>query len=338
MKRKLVVAAIVIAVFVALVVISIYEPTRIMRGLALREAFFNGRPTSYWRDIIRVDGAAGKLADETVDAFDDPSAIPVLRECLADPDPNVRWPTVYLINEAGFIRDIEPAARRALDDPNIDVKLAGLRVVRRLGREASSTIPKLVDLTSDDDLNIVAAAHYALWEIDTEEALKAGRWQELQSTKYQFSVVMPGTPEKDEASVQTPYGEAPLHRFSVSFGFARCIVGVSEYSEQVLSDFSVEDRYDSAAEVTADALGGTLARHEPIEQHGQIGRDQLIEVEGKANMHTRVFLIGTRSYQANITYPPGTVSPKAVAHYLDSLRIEFVPEPIAEEVTGGDAP
>lgn len=325
MNRKLIVAVLASSALLLLAVVIIYEPTRILRGLALRESFFNGRPTSYWRDVIRADGESGELTIETLNSFDDLAAIPVLRECLSDRDPNVRWPAVYLIGQAGLNRDIEAAARKALNDPHINVKLAALRVIRRLGREALSAIPRLIELAADDELNISAAAQYALWEIDTEEALTAGGWEEFQSAKHQFSVMMPGPPEEDEKSVQTPYGNAPLHSYSVSFGFARCVVAVSEYSEQVLTDLSVEDRYDSAAEVTANALGGTLVRHEPIEQHGRSGREQIIEVEGKATMHTRGFLVGNRSYLVSITYPPGTVSSKAIAHYLDSFRIEFSP-------------
>jgi hypothetical protein len=132
---------------------------------------------------------------------------------------------------------------------------------------------------------------------------------------------MPGLPDEDDTLVDTPYGDALTKSFSVSFGLAHFVVAVTNNSPQVLEDSSIEERYDLAAKATAHALGGRLVQYGPIQQHGHGGREQVIEVEGEVMLHFRVFLVGNRSYQVNITYPPGTVSPNVVTFFLDSFHL-----------------
>jgi hypothetical protein len=324
-KRHLFIGVVIGLSALALTLAAIYEPTRIVRGLVLREPFFRGLPASYWRDEIRVDGEAGRVKETTIDTFGDLDAVPVLRRCLRDRDPNVRWPSVLLFQHAGFIEDVEPALRNALDDPDIGVQIQGIRGLTRLRRESLAAIPRLQELAHAADVSVRSNAHYALWEIDQNAALTAGAWATFASDEWQFSVELPGKPEVESTSLETMYGSAPMHEFSIPFGAAYCIVAVTEYDPQVTRDFSVDERYGMAAEGLAENLGGALAQDESIQQSGLIGREHVVEVKGKATLHTRIFLVGDRSYQINITYPPGFVSPNAVSHYLDSLRIDYRP-------------
>ncbi len=333
MKRKRLLRLIILlACVIGLLFAAAYEPTHIGRGLLRNEAFFRGYPTGYWREVVGADGRAGAIDINTAMLLEDPRAVSVLLECLADPDPNVRWPSVILLQRAGSPREVEPALRGALDDEDLDVRFQAMRALARLRRAAMQAVPRLVELSKDDDLRISTRAHYALWEIDPETASAAGGWREFTSAKWQFSVIMPGPPEEEVGSIDTLYGRVPIHSFGVSYGVARCTVAVSEYSPESTEDLSLEERFDSAVGETATALGGSLIRYQPIEQHGYSGRVKLIKIDGKATSHTRLFPVARRGYQINITYPPGdVVSPTAEDFFLGSLRITYTPKPAAEE-------
>src|SRR5579862_4720093 len=94
------------------------------------EAFYQGKPTSYWSQKIRILGEAWRsgnsaspspLADrfhsifqsgdiyteeqEAVALFKDPSALPVLLALLKDESPVVRSAGVYLLDKTGLPAD-----------------------------------------------------------------------------------------------------------------------------------------------------------------------------------------------------------------------------------------
>jgi len=330
MKRKLLVwSFVVLACVIGLVLAAKYDPTHIVPGLLRNEAFFRGYPTGYWREVIGADGRAGELDVATVLLFEDPDAVPVLLECLSDPDPKVRWPSVILLQRAGSAREVEPVLRHALDDADLEVRLQALRALARVGYVAAPALPRLIEFSKDEDLDTRVCARYALWEIDSETASTVGGWQEFTSERWQFSVTVPGPPEKEVNVLDTPNGQVPIESFGVNYGMARCIVAVSEYSPEGAGDLPLKDRFhESQAEGKAAALGGSLIRCGAIEQHGYSGREDLIKVDDGAINCARLFPVGLRLYQISITYPRrGAVSPKAEEFFLGSLRITYSPIP-----------
>lgn len=337
MKRKPLVWLFVILVCViGLALAAKYDPTHIVPGLLRNEAFFRGYPTGYWREVIGADGRAGELDVDTVLLFENADAVPVLLECLSDPDPKVRWPSVILLQRAGSAREVEPVLRQALDDVDLEVRLQALRALARVGCVAAPAVPRLIEFSKDEDLDTRVCARYALWEIDSETASTVGGWQEFASEKWQFSVTSPGPPEKEFKVIDTPNGRVPTESFSFNYGMARCIVAVSEFSPEGVEEFSLKDRFDeSQAEGKAAALGGSLIRCGTIEQHGYSGREEVIKVDNGAINCARLFPVGRRLYQINITYPRrGAVSPRAEEFFLGSLRITYSPASAAEAANG----
>lgn len=327
--KRLVGSIVVLACVIGLLLAVKYDPTHIVPGLLRNEAFFRGYPTGYWREVIGADGRAGEIDINTVLLFKDPDAVPVLLECLSDPDANVRWPSVILLQRAGSAREVEPALRRALDDADLDVRLQALRALGRLGHEAAPAVPRILELSKDDDFSTRISARYALWEIDSERASTAGGWREFTSEKWQFSVTVPGLPEKEVRVIDTPYGQTPMELFGVTHGVAVCMVAVLEYSPENVEDSPLEDRVnESLAEEKAARLGGSLIRCEAIEQHGRSGQEELIELDDGMLNSARAFPVGRRLYQITITYPHrDAVNPKAEEYFLGSLRITHSPEP-----------
>ncbi len=156
-RRKLLVAG---AALVALLALTVASPGVYWRlaGWVRGEAFYDGRPTSYWArqvedyaDVGRADYARTVLIywrrpDERlpkpVRALRDrffgrpprplqdagPSAAPVLAELLGHPDPKVRYCAAVLLPDCGPAgRMAVPALRRLCDDPS---PVAGVTVGR----------------------------------------------------------------------------------------------------------------------------------------------------------------------------------------------------------------
>jgi hypothetical protein len=149
-------------------------------------------------------------------------------------------------------------------------------------------------------------------------------WEEIVSTEWEFSAQLPIPIEHKKASVQTPFGNAPLDSYTASVGPTRFTVAVSEYNRQVALEFTEDQRYKSSDQETPKLLGGKLAYSAPIRQHGVTGREQIIEVPSKGTIHTRMFLIGNRSYQIQVAYPPHRpLDATTKKRFLDSLVINY---------------
>jgi hypothetical protein len=152
----------------------------------------------------------------------------------------------------------------------------------------------------------------------------AFEWEETASSEWGFSALLPRPVEHKKTSVETPFGDAPLESFAGSVGAARFTVAVSEYDPQVTIEFTEDQRYESSDPATPKLLGGNLVHSAPIRQHGIEGREQIIEVPGEAILHTRMFLIGNRSYQIQVAYPSDSPLDSTVKNnFFDSLSIEY---------------
>jgi HEAT repeats len=318
-----------ILVVVALFAFALVEPTYIIRGVFKREAFFHSRPTSYWREILRKDGESGQVSEATKQQFDKGRfACRVLNECLGDADANVRKIAIKLIETNCVFSEIVPALDRCLDDPDVDIRCDAAWGLGRCGSEAFCVTPKLVKLLQNPDASLVACADHSLWAISPEVAAKEGPWRVFDSDKLQFSVLMPGSPHEERKIIQTPFGEANMSQFTLTFGHTHFAVAVVEYPQRTIEEFTEAQRYDSTAEMTAKLLDGQLQQYNVIEHKGRSGRETAIEVADKAYMRTRSFLIGCRAYLIQVTYvPQEPTNVNEQDYFFDSLNIIYSPEP-----------
>ncbi len=334
-KKWLLRIALVLAFLVVLLLAAAYDPTHIVPGLLRNEEFFRGYPTSYWREVLRADGEAGEISRATFRRLDNPRAVPVLLLCVEDPDPNVRWPTVFLLEWAGEGSEVEPVIRRALDDEDLSVRYQAIRALAQMQVVAKRAVPRLIELSRDDDPQISAAAMYAIWSIDPATASGTGDWQEFTSEEWGFSVTMPGPPTQSDNIVDSPHGPVPRHLFGANYGLGYWFVAVTEYAPEVLEDDSLQDLLKSSAEETAATLGGTLVRCDPVEYDGRLGCEQLINVAGMELSLSRVFPVGDRSYQIGIAVPCGSgPSHNAREHFFRSLQVTYSPEAAGDEADG----
>jgi len=328
MKKRTLWLCLVPILLVSLVVVALLEPNRIVRGFFAGEAFFRGRPTSYWREVLRKHGRAGNIPRETAVQFmDGPPAFPVLRACASDPDPLVRWPAIGLLGESG-IRSQEALEllAEALHDEHIEVRLKALSTLARWGPKARPAVPALVERLKDPELQVAHLADLVLWEVDEAAAIKATGWRPFSSARHHFSVMVQAKPEQDEKPL--PGGLpgvlrsfATWHMTGPEKSPTRYTVAVSDYPAEVIAGTTEEERVNSSRDAALFGLGGKLVSDKAISQHGLKGREQTIEVEGRGVCRNRVFWVGNTLYQVNSSYVPRYVNAKAADYFLDSFRL-----------------
>jgi hypothetical protein len=322
MKRRPVVVGSVAAVLIALVVFVAFEPTRIGIGVLRGEAFYRGRPTGYWRSFIAADGADGQISDATLAAFDyDPRAADVLLECVAHNDPNVRWPSVLLLQRCGSFSEQTRTFRSLLSDSDRRVRVFAVRGLGRLGREALPALPQLAEMADSSDEDDLVHVLFALWSIDSEAARRVEHWSDFESAPWGFQVEFPGHVETDARKAKL--FDSDLYEFWAWSGPSRFTVALS--FEAPGATATIEERYEMTPRISAQAMRGTLKENVKIEQFGVEGRDYTIEYGDRGVVRTRVFIVGDRVYQAQVAYRPEFLHSRAVEHFLNSFAVHWRP-------------
>jgi hypothetical protein len=328
-KRRVKWVLIAAGTLVALVAIGVaFEPTGVIRAWLRGEAICQWRPTSHWREVLRADGEAGALSEETIQTFrNSRDSVPVLVALLRDPDRNVRWPAAQLLGRTWFANpnDVVPPLQEALGDSDNEVRLQAILSLARKGANARAAAPALAELLHDSDPQIADSADFALWTIHVPTALTAGGWKEYSSAEWKFSVVFPAAPEKTQHMQATPFGEVTVHSFQAQHGAMRCSVNVTDHSRELIERTTEEERF---ANLKAIAEAGFLGKDtkvledKPVELDSHSGREFLVEIEPFGRIRSRFFWLGRRLYHVNIAYKPEFLNPIAAEHFLDSFRIK----------------
>lgn len=313
-----------------LALVALFEPTQTVRGILRGEAIYSGRPTRYWREVLRADGETGAVSERTVERLGSHRAIPVLLECLEDPDPNVRWPAANLIGRfvgrsVGFNDRVLPGLRRALGDEDVEVRLQTVLVMIRIGPNARAAIPDLVPLLRDLDPQVRHYADIALWEADARMAPALTGWTVYTSPEWGFSATFPSAPKEGQQPVVRWNSQVVIHSFMAPHIAAQCAVAVSDHPGEVIKALSEGERLEAARDAITLA-GGKLRVEQEVEQNGLKGRECEFEVEGKGVIRTKFFWVKQRLYQVAVTLDPKFPnSPKAAEYFLNSFRLGTAP-------------
>ena len=327
MSRKFLLALPLVGISLLFLVVALTCPKHTVIGLVRGESFYRSRSTTYWQNVIAADGAAGEISQATLDVFgNDPKAVPVLKACLAHSDPNVRWPSVLLLQRCALFHDQKTEFTKLLDDPDKQVRLQSIQALGRLRREALPALPRLSELARSTDIDFAVAARHSLWNIDVASARKAEKWAEFKSQQWGFSAEFPGDVETN--SRKADLIDSDLHEFWAWSGVSRFTVVLSFVLPNAAS--TVAERYEKAPQMLADALNGKLERNDPIEQHGLAGREQRIVAE-RGILQARVFIVGNRVYLAQVVYKPDQLHPDAVKYFLDSFTVRWHPKDQRQE-------
>jgi hypothetical protein len=144
-------------------------------GWVKGEAFYQGRPTSYW------SREAGNLMQIGAMVWGSPKASVVIPQWQRQPS----WIEQYLPTGIGnsstefalFKKDEEelPVLIELLHDPSAQVRLVAAQSLCHFGPEAEFAAERLLPLCYDQDKDVRRMARMAMRNIDIETALKVDR-------------------------------------------------------------------------------------------------------------------------------------------------------------------
>jgi hypothetical protein len=314
---------------VASIVAVALEPNQILSGLLHGDDFFNGRPTRYWREVLREEGSRDRISDETIATFKvRESSIPVLATCARDDDPHVREPAVVLLClvtrlhvHAGL-----PALRQALQDGDVHVRLHIINFLGIMGANASSAAPDLVSLMKDPEPQVRFCAENALWNASKKLAIEAGGWKRFASARWNFAASFPAPPAEERKPGLFLPDRLSVDFFSARHGVTSCTVGVTEYPAELFKGTD-DERLDAGRKLMLFGLDAELLDEKPYKSGLIKGREFTIEKtivqDGVTNtflVRSRVFWHERRQYQVVAAYEPNLSILPAVDYFLDSFE------------------
>jgi hypothetical protein len=310
----------------ALIVASFFEPFQIVPGLLHGDAFFRLRPARYWREVLRKDGERGQVRGETRRVFltGTSASVPVLRQCLHDPDRNVRWPAVLLVGRRVSDRLVVPILCEALDDNDAEVRLQAIDGLLLSERKSPQATQKLVNVMKNDpEAQLRHWAEKALWRIDPQAAREARGWLRYVSNEWKFSADVPSQPKLVETVFQTPAGPVPAHAFQF-WMYPSCFgVIVNEYPKEFVESTPERQRNDELRKsMPVFFQGGKITSERQVEVQGHKGVETRIEVDNMGDVRQRHFWVGHRMYVVTLIFQREFVIPEAANYFLESFRFE----------------
>jgi len=328
-RRRLWLCLGAVVLVAAVVLVVRFEPTCVLRGLLAGEPFYRGRPTCYWREVLRSDGRTGYVIRKTVEDFREvDAALPVLRQCAHDPDKNVRWPALALLGH----HDLRPQAVldllvAALDDAEAPVRFTAVVVLVEWGPPAKPAVPALTARLADPEVPVAHFADVALWRVDPTAA--AASWHAFRSAEFGFSVQLPGQFEREDKSsmddVVVAHSFQDWHRDGPYQSPMRYAVLVVEYPEAFIQGTTDEERFEALKESAPFLTGGKVVEDKEMALGNHHGREQVLEVEGMGRTRSRLFWVGPRLYAVGVVYQEKFLNEPAATFFLDSFRLEEKP-------------
>jgi len=149
-----------------------------------------------------------------------------------------------------------------------------------------------------------------------------GEWQRFEPDMGGFSILFPGTPEKQTETVPTAGGTIETVFFLVEHEDMGYSVNLADYSEASLSESDVALMLDGARNGAVGNVGGELLEETKITLDGYPGRALKIAVADEFVVDARFYLVGNRLYVLQaISMGDASISPN-VEKFLDSFQLE----------------
>ena len=147
-------------------------------------------------------------------------------------------------------------------------------------------------------------------------------WRRFEPEIGGFSILFPGTPEKQTETVPTAGGTIETTFFLVEQEDMGYSVNLADYSEMSLSESDVEVVLDGAREGAVRNVGGELLEEAEITLDGHPGRALKIAVDDEFVVDARFYLVGNRLYVLQAISIGQTSKPSRVEKFLDSFQLE----------------
>jgi hypothetical protein len=148
-------------------------------------------------------------------------------------------------------------------------------------------------------------------------------WKEFHCKPGGFKVLLPGVPQQQKQSLQTPVGAVELILFVLepTKGQGAYAVSYSELSQSVLKQATPQQRLEHARDSAVARAKGMLRSDKRIAWQGHPGLEFEIAVDGQVRIRTRLIAVKNRLYQILVVGPPAWLSSKDSGRFLDSLQL-----------------
>jgi hypothetical protein len=304
------------------------KETYALSGLIKGETFFDGRPSSYWRDQFKDEGQhsfKGSLRQATIELFTTnyDRALPLLRETIHDSDKDTRWVTVYLMGECGKASANElPLLTAALRDPKPRVRFYAIPAVAIVAPDAATALAAISPLLTDNDINVSRQAVHCYCQLDPQSVRTKFKWQEFVSKEWGFRSVMPPEVTQEQRTLEGPEEHVEIHSFKASFHDALFVIAIYDYPAESPRIATEEERINRGRDLLLENTEGRLLRDEVVSQNGLSGRELIVHTPLKGvALRSRTFWKQNRMYHLLVTTPGRQVLAKQVDLFLDSFAL-----------------
>ena len=153
---------------------------------------------------------------------------------------------------------------------------------------------------------------------------KLPQFKQFRCDDGRFSVLLPGKPERQNQSLDTPLGKIDLVTYMAGSRKAGCAVAYADYPEQHINSTDPQKLLDGSRDGAITNVGGQLISETRIDFHGKPAREILIEVPNKAFINLRLFLIGPRLYQLMFIAPNNQGYEQDISKFFESFTVDDI--------------
>lgn len=145
-------------------------------------------------------------------------------------------------------------------------------------------------------------------------------WVKFSPQGSPFTVLLPSEPKEDRKTTESQYGPYTTYLYnSVGPDDGIYIVGWVDYDPKF--DFGVQAELEANRDNFVKALKARLLSTTPIKLGTHPGIEFKAELEGKADIVSRVYIVGRRPYQLIVLTPAGSDASAARERFFSSFQL-----------------
>ena len=147
-------------------------------------------------------------------------------------------------------------------------------------------------------------------------------WRQFTPKDGGFTVALPSVPTEKKRQAKSSNGTVEIVIYTCEpASDVIFVVGVTEYPN-LETDGGEDKRLRNARDGAIENSKGKLIHERKIQLSGHPGRELWIQTEGDGMIHTRLYAVKQRLVQTMAIGPKESVETKAVAAFMDSLKLK----------------
>jgi len=147
-------------------------------------------------------------------------------------------------------------------------------------------------------------------------------WRQFTPKDGGFTVALPSVPTEKKRQAKSSNGMVEIVIYTCEpASDVIFVVGVTDYPNLDMEG-GEDKRLRNARDGAIDNSKGKLIHERKIQLSGHPGRELWIQTEGDGMIHTRLYAVKQRLVQTMAIGPKESVETKAVAAFMDSLKLK----------------